>query len=68
MSTQLDRVALAVCLSDCQRPCATCRAVASRAGMAYVAILQEAYGGSSLTAERISAIATLPTENTNDKG
>lgn len=63
MSRQLDRVALAVCLSDCQQPCPTCRAAASRAGLAYAAILQEAYGGSSLTAERIAAIAALPPEN-----
>lgn len=63
MSKHLDRVALAICLSDCQQPCPTCRAAASRAGLTYAAILQEAYGGSSLTAERITAIAAFPPEN-----
>lgn len=60
MSKHLDRVALSICSSDCQYPCAICRDVASRAGLAYAAILQEAYGGSSLTAERIVAIAVSP--------
>ena len=60
----LHRVALAVCplkppgLMVCKAPCSSCLRIAAAAGHAYAAILQEAYGGSSLTAERISAIAS----------
>lgn len=65
----IDRVALAVCPLQapgssmvCQQACAGCRRIAAVAGHAYAAILQEAYGGSSLTAERITAIAdSIPT-------
>jgi len=65
----LNRVALAVCPLQapasqmvCQRACAGCLRIAAVAGHAYAAILPEAYGGSSLTAERLTAIAdSIPT-------
>ena len=66
--SHLHRVALAVCPLQpprpmvCEAPCSSCLRIAAAAGHAYSAILQEAYGGSSLTAERISAIASsIPT-------
>ena len=65
---KLNRVALAICPNDCPAPCEACRRAAARAGEAYAAILQEQYGGSSLTAECISAIASMSHTTSDNHG